>query len=162
MAHVHLQPAHRFIVLDSPLRSAVSPTASTTVIGAEVAGVLLTDGGLFVDDSVLFSQLPRLLPIGARQPGKLPGGAQGGGCGAAVRLLCSVGPHGPPARLQRLRRRHPARSTAVAPPPHVRKNGEGQVVIFRVVRISARMPCVFLTPFTPLYTRVCGVVCSGA
>ena len=37
------------------------------------------------------------------------------------------------------------------------KNGDRPTVIFRVVRTSVRVPCMFLTPFTPLCTRVCVV-----
>ena len=37
------------------------------------------------------------------------------------------------------------------------KNGERPMVIFHVVRTSVRVSCISLTPFTPLYTRVCVV-----
>ena len=37
------------------------------------------------------------------------------------------------------------------------KNGDQPVVIFRLVRTSVSVPCMFLMPFTPLYTRVCVV-----
>ena len=95
----------------------------------------------------------RLLPDGL----KLHGGARGGRCGASARQLCLGGPCGPPARLRRLRRRSAARQLLPATASYGRKNGEGQVVIFRVVRVPVRVPCVLLTPFTPLYTRVCMV-----
>ena len=88
------------LLLHRPAR----PTAVTTVVGAEVAGVLSATRRSIMDVSVLFS-LPlrwcRSLPGGL----ELKGGAQGGCGGAAGRRLTPGGSGAPPARLQRLRRR---------------------------------------------------------
>ena len=66
LCYVHLSPLFVFV---SPLQSTARPTASTTAITAEVAEMLSVGGGSILVDSVLFSRLPRLVPVAARRLG---------------------------------------------------------------------------------------------
>ena len=68
-AHVHLQPTHRCILLDSLLQCPVGSTAITTTIGGKV-GAAFSAAVSYLSTSRCFSPLLLLLPrVAARRRG---------------------------------------------------------------------------------------------
>ena len=110
-----LAPAPTFDapMFDSPLQSAARPIASTSAITAEVADVFSATACSILDYFVLFSWLPGLLPVDARQ------------CGAArrrpVRLRRCSSAAAMSARLGRAARASPASQATLrsSSTPHV-------------------------------------------